>query len=177
VFCGNPANEPARQLILDVRRKKRLAMDDDIEDVDSQRCVAAMIPAASSFSLESAVLHFQDSRFGRKRLVAELAPPGSRRPKGFRVNYGNWGVVAWMNKGALTDADHANKAKSKPLPVPADVLASCDRLLTVWADPDPDAKYTKQWVHYLEQLQSAFGLVIWDYDNDKWWVAERRTNG
>jgi hypothetical protein len=156
---------------------KGLAMDDDIEDVDSQRYVAALIPAASSFSLDSAVAHFQLRRLGRMRLVAELAPPGSRRPKGFRVHYGNWGIVAWMNKDPLTAADHANNARSKPLPVPADVLASCRRVLTVWADPDLNAKHTKHWGHYLWQLQTTFGLVIWDYDNDRWWVAERRTNG
>ena len=91
--------------------------------------------------------------------------------------YGNWGVVAWLNKEPLTAADHANNSRATPLPAPPEVVASCHKVLTVWADPDAEAKHDKEWAHYVNQLQVAFGLVIWDYDNNAWWEPGRRTNG
>jgi hypothetical protein len=149
------------------------------EDVDSQRCAAALIPGTSSFSLPAAVAHFQGLRYGRKRLDAEPAPPGSRRPRGFRVAYGNWRIVAWRNKAAPTATNHTAiqtaMARTEPLSASAEVLAGCRQVLTVWADPDPGEKHGKQWAHYLSQLQAAFGLLIWDYDGDNWWAMSRPT--
>jgi hypothetical protein len=146
-------------------------MDDDFEEVDSQRCVAALIPAASSFSLDSAVAHFGGLKYGRARLRAEKVRGGRKSASGFRVAYGDWAVAIWLNKEPLTEVDYNAMLRAKPLPVPGEVIRSCRQLLTIWADPDPGGERGKQWAHCLGHLRAAFGALIWDYDSDDWWAA------
>ncbi len=146
-------------------------IDDDIEDVDPRRCVAGLIPAASSFSLDSAVAHFGGLKYGRTRLSAEKVRGGRKSASGFRVAYGDWVVAVWLNKEPLTEVDHKAMLLAKPLPVPAEVIRSCCQQRTIWGDPDPGGKHGKQWAHCLVQLRAAFGVVIWDYDSDDWWAA------
>lgn len=105
------------------------------------------------------------------RLTVERVRGGRKSASGFRVGYGKWRIAGWLNRESLTAIDRAAMLRAERPPVSADVITSCDRLLTVWGDPDAGGKHGKHWAHCLGQLQSAFGLLIWDYDSDNWWVA------
>jgi hypothetical protein len=130
-----------------------------------------LIPEASSFSLDSAVAHFDALTYGKTRIRAENVRGGRKRASGFRVSYGGWVVAVWLNKAPLAEIDLERMLRTKPLPVLAEVIRSCRQGLTIWGDPDPGGKQGKQWTHCLGQLQAVFSLLIWDIDNDKRWTA------
>jgi hypothetical protein len=136
-----------------------------------------VVPEASPFSLDAAVTQFGDLKYRKTRLRAEKVRGGRKSASGLRVAYGDWIVAIWLNKHPPTEADLKAMMRATPLPVSADVIRSCRQLLTIWGDPDPGGKHGRQWAHCLGRLQTAFGLVIWDYDAHNWWAAHRRSNG
>src|SRR5262245_45340740 len=62
--------------------------------------VLALLPETSDFTLEEAVAFFRTRRYGEGTLRAELAlSERTQQPSGFRVWYGDWAVVAWLETG------------------------------------------------------------------------------
>jgi hypothetical protein len=78
--------------------------------------VVALLPAASDFTLERAIRHYASRSFSQYRcgrfiyqnepVRAELATsPGEQERSGFRVFYGEWSVVAWLDARQCVLAD------------------------------------------------------------------------
>ncbi len=149
---------------------------------DGMYHVLVLIPEASDFSLEAAVKHFRKLKFskyrGRKTLFknepvrAELAKgPRAKKPSGFRVFYGDWGIVAWLESGRSVHSDSAELAEDEEdLPAPAEVIASCNRRLSVWSDEDLDFDWTDDFNEYLDTLRDRFGVFVYDPFNGEWWT-------
>ncbi len=134
--------------------------------------VLALVPEGSDFTLEAAAAHFGKLRFGKTRLRAELAvPKGKRKPSGFRVYYGDWSVVAWLESGGevLTESREFAAMRKKGRPAPAEVIAGCSRRLWVWSDEDFEFEHTDQWIEYVDALRDRFGVFVFDCVNGKWW--------
>src|SRR5262245_51862086 len=109
---------------------------------DGMYSVLALLPESSDFTLEAAVEHFGKRRWGKDKGRAELAvPKGKRKPAGFRVFYGSWAVVAWLESGKGVLSESQDIAEEDDLPAPAAEIAACSRRLSVWSDKDPDLEY------------------------------------
>lgn len=127
------------------------------------------LPAASNFSLAAAVAHFDDLRYGRRVVRAELAPTaGSRRPTGSRVRFTAWAVVAWLEEGAAVLADSAELATGANLPAPAEVVAGCSRRLSVWSDPGLTADRRAKFRWFAAQLCERFAAIHYDHFAGRW---------
>ena len=128
--------------------------------------VCAMIPRSTEFSLAGAINHFRARGLRCEPAEAE------NEAAGLRVYYGTWAIVAWYEEGArvLRDAEEMAEDPSESWPVPAEVLASCDRELTLWSDEDYDAEHTDDWSDFVDELIRAFpGTVVRDHVTGTWW--------
>jgi hypothetical protein len=144
--------------------------------------VAALLPASSDFTLERAVRHYASQTFSQYKcgrflcknepVRAELATaPGEQEPSGFRVFYGDWAVVAWLDQGEDVLADSRDHAGDSDLPAPADVIAGCSRRLWVCSDVDePDFDNSDLFTEFTDELRGRFGAFILDYVNGGWWT-------
>jgi len=142
----------------------------------------AFLPASSDFSLERAIERYASLTFSKYRggrfikknepVRAELATAeGDKEPSGFRVFYGDWAVVAWLDAGEDVLADSREHATDRDLPAPADVIASCSRRLWVCSDVDePDFDNTELFTDFIDELRERFGALILDYVNGGWWT-------
>jgi hypothetical protein len=133
--------------------------------------VVALIPATSPFSLKSAVDHFGSKSFRGMRLRSQLAKAeGDNSFTGFRVWYGDWSVVCWLDAapGVLADSQHL--VEEEPLPAPAEVIVSCLSRLSVLSDADPDGDRSDEITHFTDDLRKRFGLFIYDPVNGGWWT-------
>jgi hypothetical protein len=133
--------------------------------------VLALLPDASDFSLEAAVAHFGGVRHGKGTLRAEVATSeGEREPSGFRVFFGDWAVVAWLESGSGVLSDSRDSAEDDDLPAPAEVIASCSRRLSVWSDEDEGGDHSDDITEYTDELRGRFGAFILDPVNGGWWT-------
>jgi hypothetical protein len=129
--------------------------------------VGALIPRSTAFSLSAAV-----ERFRREGLRSELTRSGDGG-HGFRVYYGAWAIDCWYDEGPSVRAHNEALAEGpfQPLPAPADVVASCDRLLELWSDPDEDFEHTDDWISFVDELIRAFpGVMVFDSVEGEWWT-------
>ena len=135
--------------------------------------VLAMIPESSDFTLEAAVAHFRTIRYRNGHLRAELAVPrGKRKPTGFRVHFGDWSVVAWLETDESVRVESGEFAtRRRGRPAPAEVIAGCTRRLSVWSDEDFEADHTDDWIEFVDELRERFGVFVRDCVNGKWWPA------
>jgi len=134
---------------------------------DGRYHMVALIPAATDFSLAKAVDYFQQ-RARPKPTKVEMA----EGEPGFRVCYGAWGIEATYEAGPVVRETNEALSEDPPrgAPASAEVIASCDRQLDLWSDPDPDLKYTNHWIIFTEELKDAFpGVILFDWDQGKWW--------
>jgi len=133
--------------------------------------VLVLLPESSDFTLDAAVLHFNDIRHGKDERRATLATPeGQSEPSGFRVYYGDWAVVAWLECGKTVLSESQNLAGSDDLPAPAEVIASCSRRLSVWSDEDWDGDHSDDFTDFTDELRKRFGGFIFDNVNGGWWT-------
>jgi hypothetical protein len=143
--------------------------------------VLALIPESSDFTLERAVAHFKKLTFSRyrcgkclfkkARVRAELATPKrKRKPSGFRVVYGDWGIDAWLDSGKDVLAESRDLAEEDDLPAQAEVIAACSQRLSVWSDEDPNLDYSDDITAYTDELRERFGMFIYDPVNGCWWT-------
>ncbi len=144
--------------------------------------VLALLPAASDFTLELAVRHFASLTFtqfkgGRaifknEPVRAELVKErGKKKPSGFRVLYGSWAIVAWLQEGKDVLKDSQNHAEDDDLPAPAEIIAGCSRRLSVYSDrDDPDFDNGDRFTEFTTELRQRFGAFIQDYVNGGWWT-------
>jgi hypothetical protein len=133
--------------------------------------VLALLPESSDFTLEAAVAHFGKVRLGKGTLRAELATSeGKRKPSGFRVFFGGWAVVAWLESGKGVLSESEEFAEEDDLPAPAKVIAACSRRLSVWSDEDENGDYTDEFNEYADELRERFGAFILDPVNGGWWT-------
>jgi hypothetical protein len=143
--------------------------------------VLALIPTTSDFSLEKAVAYYSGLTFskyrGRKLIYknepvrAELAKPKrARKFSGFRVFYGDWAIVAWLEDEPHVRSESQDMAEWGDLPAPAEVIAGCTRRLSVWSDKDLDFEWTDELNEYLDHLRGRFGVFIMDPVNGGWWT-------
>lgn len=144
--------------------------------------VAALLPASSDFTLERAVRHYASLSFSQDKggrfvfknepVRAELATsPGEVEPSGFRVFYGDWSVVAWLDERECVVADCRDHAGDSDLPAPAEVIAGCSRRLWVCSNIDePDFDNSDRFTEYTDELRKRFGAFIQDYVNGGWWT-------
>ena len=138
---------------------------------DGMYSVLALLPESSDFTPEAAVAHFGKRRWGKGQVRAELAiPEGKRKPAGFRVFYGDWAVVAWLESGKGVRSEGREIAEEDDLPAPAAEIAACSRRLSVWSDADPDLEYGDQIGHFTDELRERFGAFIYDDVNGGWWT-------
>jgi hypothetical protein len=131
----------------------------------------ALIPSTSDFSLEKAVEHFGSRSFRKLRLRSELAKAdGESFFTGFRVWYGDWSVVTWLDDvpGVLEDSQHL--AGENTLPAPAEIIAGCARRLCVWSDEDPDGEHSDAITAFTDELRKRFGMFIYDPVKGGWWT-------
>jgi hypothetical protein len=136
--------------------------------------VLALLPESSDFTLDTAVTHFRKIRRGQGTLQAELATSEEKQsPSGFRVFFGDWAIVAWLESGEEVRAESQNDteyhARKGDLPGPAEVIAACSRRLTVWSDEDEGGDYTDDFIEFADELRERFGAFIQDPVNGGWW--------
>jgi hypothetical protein len=133
--------------------------------------VLALLPGRSDFSLDAAVAHFGKVEFGKVKLRAELATTeGKQEPSGFRVFYGDWAVVAWLESGKGVLSESREFAEEEDLPAPVEVIAGCSRWLSVWSDEDEGGNYTDEFNEFTDVLRERFGAFIFDPVNGGWWT-------
>ncbi|MBP3957300.1 hypothetical protein J8F10_18805 [Gemmata sp. G18] len=133
--------------------------------------VIALIPETSDFSLEVALKHFGSLKSGSTRLRAEAAVgPGKRKPSGFRVYYGDWAIVAWLEADKSVLEDSRELANRDNLPAPTEVVSTCSRRLSVWSDEDPGFDHTDEFNSFTDELRARFGVLIYDNVNGEWWT-------
>ena len=101
--------------------------------------------------------------YGKSPVRAELATtPGKDKPTGFRVFYGDWAVVAWLETDDSVHVESRELAERDDLPASAEVIASCTRRLSVWSDEDREFNWTDQFESYTTRLRKRFGVFIRD---------------
>jgi hypothetical protein len=144
--------------------------------------VAALLPASSDFTLVRAVEYFAARTFARigsdgrvrhvEPLRAEFATlEGCREPSGFRVWYGAWAVVAWVEEGECALSNSRDLLDDRDLPAPADVIAGCSRWLWVCSDVcEPDFDNSDWITEYTNGLRERFGAFVLDHVNGGWWT-------
>jgi hypothetical protein len=144
--------------------------------------IAALLPASSDFTLERAVRHYGSLTFSMYKagrffyknepLRAELATAADdEEPSGFRVFYGDWAVVAWLDESETVLADSRAHAEDSDLPAPPEVIAGCSRWLWVCSDVDePAFDNSDNFTDYTDELRARFGAFILDYVNGGWWT-------
>ena len=144
--------------------------------------LVALLPKSSDFAVELAIQHFASLKFSMCRsgrfvykddlVRAEPAiAQGDSKPSGFRVFYGDWAIVAWLDESEGVLADSQELAKDRDLPAPADVIAECSRRLTVWSDVDePDFDHSDLMTDFTDELRQRFGAFIHDPVDCGWWT-------
>ena len=133
--------------------------------------VLALIPQESDFTLQKAVAFFDARKFGEILLRSELITmPRKRKPFGFRVLYGDWAVLAWLETHRSVIVESREMAETEDLPDPAEAIAACRHRLSVWSDPDPGLFKTNEFLIYTEDLRERFGVLIRDTANGRWWT-------
>jgi hypothetical protein len=141
-----------------------------------------LVPASSDFTLERAVGHYSRRTFTqylRGRLVYNKEPvraellSGGREPysTGFRVWYGPWSVVAWLDSSPDVADDNRYLSEESGLPAPAEVIAGCPSRLSIYSDVDaPDFDNSDRFSEYTDQLRERFGVFLMDNVNGAWWT-------
>lgn len=131
-----------------------------------------LVPASSDFTLERAVEFYSARISVRLPVRAELAlSEGDSVASGFRVWYGSWSVVAWLDSGPDVQQDNRDRSEEPDLPAPADVIASCPSRLYIYSDVDePAFDNSDNFTHYYEQLRERFGVCLFDNVNGGWWT-------
>jgi hypothetical protein len=133
--------------------------------------VIALIPSASDFSLEKAVAHFGTSCYRKTLLRSELAQvEGESSFTGFRVWYGDWTVVAWLDEVPGVLLDSQSLLDEEPLPASQEIIASCGKRLCVWSDEDETGDHSDHITHFTDELRKRFGLLIYDPVQGGWWT-------
>ena len=136
---------------------------------DDMYSVLALLPESSDFTLDAAVSHFDDMRYPRFKLRAELANrPGSQEATGFRVFYEAWSIVAWLETSPDVLIESREMASDSDLPAPAEVIARCSRRLSVWSDEDPDFELAHFFEEFIADLRERFGAFIKDHVAGGW---------
>ena len=132
-----------------------------------------LVPASSDFTLERAVEFYSSQLYARRHYVrAEFARGEGRTPSnGFRVWYGSWAVVAWLDSGPDVEQDNHDRAEEPDLPAPAEVIAGCPSRLYIYSDVDaPDFDNSDRFTEYTDQLRKRFGIFLLDNVNGGWWT-------
>jgi hypothetical protein len=97
---------------------------------------------------------------------------------GFRIFYGEWVAIAWLEAGEGVLRDNQMLAQTHPIamPVPAKIIGECSRRLTIGFDEEvpnqPDVDSTDYMVEYTIVLEERFGALILDLVADKWWTQK-----
>jgi hypothetical protein len=142
--------------------------------------VLALIPQTSDFSLERAVSHFSGltfNKFGSDKFVFKNEPmraefaqsEGAKEHSGFRVHFGPWSLVAWLETDGTVRAESHEMAQESDLPSPAEVIAGCTQRLSIWSDEDQEFEWSDEFTEFVEQLQMRFGVFVYDPVNGGWW--------
>ena len=102
---------------------------------------------------------------------AELATtPGKDKPTGFRVFYGDWAVVAWLETDDMFTSKVGNWLKGMICRHRPEVIASCTRRLSVLVRRGPGVNWTDQFESYTTRLRKRFGVFIRDNVKGIWWI-------
>jgi hypothetical protein len=132
--------------------------------------VVALIPSSSTFSVAAAVAWYASLTEGKVQLRSEPANAKSDEPlEGFRVWYGDWAIVAWLDESSGVADDSADLANETPLPADARVIAGCTKRLDVISDEDPHREHSDEITHFTDELREHFGLFLFDPVNGGWW--------
>jgi hypothetical protein len=132
-----------------------------------------LVPTSSDFTLERAVEFYSSQFYARLNPVrAELARgEGEMSPTGFRVWYGSWAVVAWLDCRPSVIDDNSALAEEPDLPAPPNVIASCPHRLWIYSDVDePDFANSDYFTDYTDQLRERFGVFLLDNVSGGWWT-------
>jgi len=133
--------------------------------------VLGLIPSNSDFSLENAVVHFESLFFRNLRIRSELTKAeGESSSHGFRVWYGEWAVVAWLDDSSSVLADNKHLMSKNPLPACPEIIGSCMKRLSVWSDEDPELDHSDEITHFTDELRNRFKMFIFDPVNGGWWT-------
>jgi hypothetical protein len=149
--------------------------------------VMGLVPASSDFTLDRAVQHYSSLTFtqylrGQPVFVNEpvraevVSQDTAAFSTGFRVWYGPWAVVAWLDSGPEVAEDNRYLAEEPGLPAPPEVIAGCPYRLSVYSDyDDPDFNNSDRFTEFTDELMERFGMFIQDYVRGGWWTLSRRT--
>lgn len=138
---------------------------------DNMYEVLALVPPSSDFTLSNAVSYFRSLRFRGQSLRSELArAEGDSLDTGFRIWYGNWSIVAWLDEAPGVLADSESLVDEVPLPASPDQIAKCAKRLCVWSDEDPDGDHSDEITAFTDNLRGRFGVFIYDPVNGGWWT-------
>ena len=106
----------------------------------------------------------------RLRVRSELAKAeGESAFTGFRVWYGDWSIVSWLDDAPGVLADSQSLVDEEPLPA-AEIIASCTRRVSVCSDEDPDGDHSDKMTDFTDELRKRFGLFVYDSVNGGWWT-------
>jgi hypothetical protein len=141
-----------------------------------------LVPASSDFTPERAALHYAGLTFTQYRrgeavflnepVRAEVLS-GGLEPylTGFRVWYGPWSVVAWLDASADAAQDNRDRSEEPGLPAAPEVIAGCPARLSIQSDVDaPDYDNSDQFTEYTEQLRELFWVFLLDFVSGGWWT-------
>jgi hypothetical protein len=141
-----------------------------------------LVPASSDFTPQRAVEHYSGLTFSQYRgqrpvfrdepVRAEVLSGGlAPYLTGFRVWYGPWSVVAWLDASEDAAQDNRDLSEDPGLPAPPEVIAGCPARLSIRSDADsPDFDNSDRFTEYTEQLRERFGLFLRDFVNGGWWT-------
>lgn len=141
-----------------------------------------LVPASSDFTPERAVQHYSGLTFTQylrgepvfvnEPVRAELLSGGLEPySTGFRVWYGPWSVLAWLDASEDARQDNRDRSAEAGLPAPPEVIAGCPSRLSIRSDVDaPDFDNSDRFTEYTNQLRERFGVFLLDFVNGGWWT-------
>lgn len=131
----------------------------------------ALIPPSSGFRLEKAPAHFSSTHFRRLPLDCEPLRTGQEQSSsGFRVRFGDWAVVVWLDGSDGVQADSQELANESRLPARSNLIAACRKRLWIHSDEDPDLTHSDEITFFADELRTLLGLFVYDPVAGEWWI-------
>lgn len=80
--------------------------------------------------------------------------------RGFRVWYGDWSTVTWLDEATQVQSDSLYLAENPPLSAPSEIVANSTKRLCVWSDEDPDGDHSDEIASFADYMRSNTFIAI-----------------